>query len=145
MALLKIWKTNKEEVLGMSIEQVVSIAGDGSLRDQSDCCHEFRTFLKTAPSERLFAYARHCLESSFNKSGLVLQDIVNELGRRLDFDAENGLYQGKRTAVGFDGIWRSPDQPNLIVEVKTTDYVTVSLITANLLLCGVDAKCKVNK
>src|SRR5581483_6013257 len=40
---------------------------------------------------------------------------------------ENGLYQGKRTAVGFDGIWRSKDQPDLIIEVKTTDYVTVSL------------------
>jgi hypothetical protein len=127
MALLGIWKTNKEEVLGMTIEQIVSISGDGNLRDQSECSHELRTFLKAAPSHRLFAYSRHCLESSFNKSGLVLQDIVNELGRRLDFDAENGLYQGKRTVVGFDGIWRSPDQPNLIIEVKTTDYVTVSL------------------
>jgi hypothetical protein len=34
---------------------------------------------------------------------LVLQDIVNELGRRLDFDVENGLYQGKKTAVVLTG------------------------------------------
>jgi hypothetical protein len=127
MPLLKFWKSAKEEVLQMSIEQVVSSAGDGSLRDQSDCYNEFRTYLKVAPSDRLFAYAYHCLESSFNKSGLVLQDIVNELGRRLDFDVENGLYQGRKTAIGFDGIWRSEDQPDLIIEVKTTDYVTVSL------------------
>ena len=79
------------------------------------------------PSDRLFAYARHCLEFPFNKSGLVLQDIVNELGRRLDLEVENGLYQGKRTAVGFDGIWRSTGEPDVIVEVKTTDYVTVNL------------------
>src|SRR5437899_2644870 len=93
MPLLSFWKSAKDEVLKMTIEQVVSSVGDGSLRDQSNCSDEFRTFLKAAPSERLFDYSRHCLESSFNKSGLVLQDIVNELGRRLDFDVDNGLYQ----------------------------------------------------
>jgi len=51
----------------------------------------------------LFNYARYCLENSFDKGGVVLQDIVNELGRRLDFEAEDGLYQGKKTVVGFDG------------------------------------------
>jgi hypothetical protein len=29
--------------------------------------------------------------------------------------------------VGFDGIWRVKNEPELIIEVKTTDYVTVSL------------------
>ena len=57
----------------------------------------------------------------------MLQDIVNELGRRLDFDVDNGLYQGRKNAVGFDGIWRFKDQPDLIIETKTTDYVTISL------------------
>lgn len=111
----------------MSIEQIVSIAGDGNLRDNVESSEELRKFLSSAPSGRLFAYARHCLESSFNKSGLVLQDVVNELGRRLDLDVENGLYQGRRNAIGFDGIWRFEDERDLVVEVKTTDYVTVSL------------------
>lgn len=127
MPLLQFWKTAKEEVLKMTIEQIVSSAGDGNLLDNSQCCLEFRGFLAVAPVERLFDYARHCLESSFNKSGLVLQDIVNEFGRRLDFEAENGLYQGKRTAIGYDGIWRAKGEPDLIIEVKTTDYVTVRL------------------
>ena len=127
MALLIFWKNNKEEVLKQTIEQVVSNAGDGSLRDDTGCSVEFRGFLKVVPSEQLFGYARHCLESAFNKSGLVLQDIVNELGRRLDFEAEDGLYQGKKNAVGFDGIWRYKEQPDLIIETKTTDYVTISL------------------
>ncbi len=111
----------------MTIEQVVSSAADGNLLDNSSCCIEFRQFLSGAPIESLFGYARHCLESSFNKSGLVLQDIVNESGRRLDFEVENGLYQGKRNAIGYDGIWRAKGEPDLIVEVKTTDYVTVRL------------------
>src|SRR5207248_9689702 len=97
------------------------------LHDNSPCSAEFRKYLSVAPVERLFDYARHCLESSFNKSGLVLQDIVSEFGRRLDFEVENGLYQGKRNADGFDGIWLANGQPDLIIEVKTTDYVTVSL------------------
>jgi hypothetical protein len=127
MALLSFWKSNKDEVLKQTIEQVVSNAGKGILRDQTECSIEFRLFLKVAASDQLFGYARHCLEVPFNNSGLVLQDIVNELGRRLDFDAEDGLYQGKKTAVGFDGIWRHHEQRDLIIEVKTTDYVTVSL------------------
>jgi len=72
-------------------------------------------------------YARHCLENTFDTSGLVLQDIVNELGRRLDFDVENGIYQGKKTVVGFYGIWRSNADPDVLIEVKTTDYVAISL------------------
>lgn len=127
MPLLSVWKSNRDEVLGMTVEQVVSIAGDGSLRDQAGSSEELRHFFRTVPSERLFAYARHCLESSFNKSGLVLQDIVNELGRRLDFDVENGLYQGRRNAVGFDGIWRLEGESDLVIEVKTTDYIAISL------------------
>jgi hypothetical protein len=127
MPLSQFWKTAREAVLKMTIEQVVSSAGDGILLDQSPCSDEFRQYLNVAPIERLFDYSRHCLESSFNKSGLVLQDIVNEFGRRLDFEVENGLYQGKRNAVGFDGIWRAKGEPDLIIEVKTTDYVTVRL------------------
>jgi hypothetical protein len=127
MPLLSFWKNAKDEVLSLNIEQVVSNAGDGNLRDNAPSSLEFCEFLNVVPVERLFDYARHCLESAFNKSGLVLQDIVNELGRRLEFEVENGLYQGKRTAVGFDGIWRAPGEPPLIVEVKTTDYVTVPL------------------
>jgi hypothetical protein len=33
MPLLQFWKTAKDEVLKMTIEQVVSSAGDGRLRD----------------------------------------------------------------------------------------------------------------
>jgi hypothetical protein len=127
MPLLSFWRTARDEVLQLSIEQVVSNAGDGNLRDQSECSVELRHFLSIVPSERLFAYARHCLESSFNRSGLVLQEIVNEFGRRLDFEVENGLFQGKKTGIGFDGIWRTAGEPDLIIEVKTTDYVTVPL------------------
>lgn len=110
---------------------MVSNAGDGNLRDGGAASQEFREFLTLAPSESLFGYARQCLEDAFPKSGCVLQDIVNEFGRRLDFDVEDGLYQGRRNAIGFDGLWRSEGEPEIVVEVKTTDAYTVRLETAN--------------
>jgi hypothetical protein len=129
MPLLSFWKSAKEEVLKLSIEQVVSSAGDGVLRDQSPCSSEFREFLGKVPVEILFDYARHCLDKGFNRSGLVLQDIVNEFGRRLDFQVEDGLYQGTRKTIGFDGVWRAEGEPDLVIEVKTTDSFTVDLDT----------------
>lgn len=53
----------------------------------------------------------------------MLQNIVNEFGQRLNFDVEHGLYQRKKTAIGFDGIWRTKNQPEQVNEVKTTDIV----------------------
>ncbi len=99
------------------------------MRDGGACSQELRQYFNVAPIESLFSYARHCLEKTFDKSGLVLQDVVNEFGLRLDFDVENGLYQGRRNAVGFDGVWRVKGEPDLIVEVKTTDFVAVHLET----------------
>jgi hypothetical protein len=126
MALLAFWNTNREHVLGQTVQQILSNAGDGKLRDGSECSREFRAFLREAPSEHLYQYVQYCLESSFSDSGLVLQDLVNEIGRRLEFEAEDGLYRGRRSMVGFDGIWRSEDSPDILIEVKTTDYITIA-------------------
>lgn len=130
MALLHYLRNNREIVLGQTIQQVVSNAGDGSLRDGNQASSEFREFLTLVPINSLFAYVRQCLDA-FQKSGFVLQDLVNELGRRLDFDVENGLYQGRRNAIGFDGIWRFSDEAELVVEVKTTDAYTFPLETTH--------------
>jgi hypothetical protein len=58
---------------------------------------------------------------------MVLQDLVNELGRRLGYVVENGRYQGIRNANGFDGLWQSPEGHSVVVEVKTTDTYRISL------------------
>jgi hypothetical protein len=60
---------------------------------------------------------------------MVLQDLANELGRRLDYDVVNGRYQGVSGAVGFDGLWTSPEGHAIIAEIKTTDAYRVSLDT----------------
>jgi hypothetical protein len=129
MALLPILKTNPSEIYALDIRQIVALCGNGRLLDGGDCSQELRAYLRSAPSEQLYRYVETCLGESFEKSGQVLQDIVNELGRRLDFEVDNGLYTGRQNAIGFDGIWSAPTGRALVVEVKTTDTYRFNLDT----------------
>ncbi len=127
MPLIEIWRSHPEGIKSYAVRQVVAIAGDGRLRDQSPCAEELRAYLRETTPEKLAAYAAECLEEAFEDSGLVLQDVVNEIGRRLEFEVENGRYRGKVGDVGFDGIWRVGSNQEIIVEVKTTDSFNVRL------------------
>ena len=127
MPLLEIWRSNPDGIKAYAIRQVVAIAGDGRLRDQSECADELRTYSSRNNCGKLATYAAECLEGSFEDSGLVLQDVVNEIGRRLEFQVEHGRYRGKSGAIGFDGIWRTSADHAIIVEVKTTDVYNVRL------------------
>ena len=127
MPLISLWKSNPEAVGQMTIEQVVSAAGDGNLRDGSTCADELRTYLKEIPSQALGAYVEYCLSNAFKVGGIVLQDLVNEIGRRLDYEVKNGRYQGTPSQIGYDGLWKSPEGNHLVVEVKTTDAYRISL------------------
>jgi len=129
MPLITFWKSNPKEIGNSSIEQIVTMAGDGNLKDGGSCANEFREYLTEADPAKLAAYIGHCLSSSFPKSGLVFQDLVNELGRRLDYKVSNGRYQGTANAIGFDGIWISPEGHTIIAEVKTTDAYRIQLDT----------------
>lgn len=129
MPLLSIWQSNPAAVEQFSIEQIVNAAGDGNLKDSSECSKELRSFLSEVSSAKLEEYVERCLSSPFQKGGMVLQDLVNEFGRRLDFEVTNGRYQGSSNAIGHDGIWRSPEGHSVVVEVKTTDAYRISLDT----------------
>ncbi len=127
MPLIQLWKSNTSAIDEFSIEQIVSTSGDGKLKDNSLCSNELREYFSQISSDKISEYIDYCLTNSFSKSGLVLQDLVNELGRRLDYTVTNGLYQGSQNKIGFDGIWVSPESNHIIVEVKTTDVYRISL------------------
>ena len=55
------------------------MAGDGQLKDGSACSTELRTYLSQIPTAKLEIYAEQCLGNSFNRGGILLQDLVNEL------------------------------------------------------------------
>lgn len=122
-----IWNSNREFFTGKSIQQVLSMCGDGELRENNTTSSELRRFLALVPSPMLISFAGNCLEKSFNNCGFVLQDIVNEIGTRLGFLVESGRYRGTSGAVGFDGIWRAKDDHQMLIEVKTTDAYRVNL------------------
>lgn len=128
MSLINLWRATPETVLGMSLPTVVRMAidPDNSLKDGSPGSLAFRQFLTEIDSKKLASFATYCLENAFTDSGQVLQDIVNEIGRRLGFTAENGRYRGVRNDIGYDGIWSASNQ-SLVVEVKTTDAYAINL------------------
>jgi len=127
MSLIELAKSSPASFDKYRAEQIVAFAGAGKLRDGSECCDQLRAYLETVSAERLAIYARECLDDPFTDSGLVLQDVVNELGRRLEFEVQNGRYRGVTGGIGYDGIWRVPNASSIIVEVKTTDAYSVSL------------------
>ena len=127
MPLLELWSSNPDTISSFTIEQIVSSAGDGKLKDNSTCSNELRKYLSQIKSDKLSEYIEYCLSKPFNKSGMVLQDLVNELGRRLDYQVTNGSYQGSSNKIGYDGIWVSPEHHCIVLEVKTTDAYRISL------------------
>ncbi len=97
MSLLELAETNPSAFEGYNIQQVVAICGDGQLLDGSKCSQELRRYLSLQKPQKLAEYARYCLDHSFPKSGAVLQDILNEIGRRLGFSVMCGRYSGFHT------------------------------------------------
>jgi hypothetical protein len=126
-ALLTLLKADPSQLESFSIEQIVAVCGNGKLADNSPCSLELREYLGIAKSESLFRYLQSCLLKGFEKSGFVLQDVINEFGRRLDYSVESGLYQGKSNAIGFDGLWVDGSGHTIVAEVKTTDAYRINL------------------
>jgi len=121
MALVDLWKTNRAQFDEKQVHQVIAFAGSGKLLDGSLTSKEFREYLSIVGSSHLIRYADQCLTTKFDGSGLALQDIVNELGRRLGFEVTGGRYRGATGQNGYDGLWQFDGGRSIVVEVKTTD------------------------
>ncbi|MGE4195274.1 MAG: hypothetical protein AB7E51_17965 [Pseudodesulfovibrio sp.] len=127
MPLLDFWDSKPDTVQNMSLKQIVANAGDGNLKDGSDASVELREYFAQVSIEKLGEYVEFCLSYPFNDSGFVLQDLVNELGNRLEYDVDWGRYRGVKGKVGADGVWRAPEGVDVIVEVKTSDSYRINL------------------
>jgi hypothetical protein len=121
MSLTELWNNSRDQFLNKQVQQVIAFAGEGKLRDGNVTSLEFRDFLSHISSDILCQYAENCLSNTFTDSGLALQDIVNQVGKRLDFEVEDGRYQGSKNNIGNDGLWCFPSGHHVVIEVKTTD------------------------
>jgi len=129
MSLIELWGKNKRDLGSKRVKQIIAIAGDGQLKDDNAASREFREFLSYVPTEILERYIKECLEAKFDDSGMVLQDIVNQVGKRLGFQVTDGRYRGASNQIGFDGLWKLQEGYSIIVEVKTTDAYRIDLET----------------
>ena len=127
MGLSDLWQSSRSQLEDKHIQQIIAFAGTGELKDGTPGSLEFRDFLARVPAELLARYAGDCLDTAFNGGGFALQDVVNQVGRRLGFTAKDGRYRGTTNAIGFDGLWTLSDGHNIVVEVKTTDAYRVDL------------------
>ena len=130
MRLIDYW--NSDELRDKSLKQIVGFAGSGVLTDDDITSREFREWLAYIPLIEIRKRAEECLSGTqkFPDSGLALQDIVNQIGKRLGFAVEEGRYRGTPNAIGFDGVWKLSDgRRAIVVEVKTTDAYRFDLET----------------
>lgn len=122
-AVLQAFLNDTSALESRRVEQVVAICGNGTLSDNSECSRGFREFLRNLPSKILKKYSKECLDGTMPRnqnSGLILQDLVNEVGDRLGYRTEPGYYRGSPSRIGHDGLWVSPDF-SFVLEVKTSD------------------------
>ena len=129
MPLISLFKESPQTLADMNIQQIVGLAGDGTLKDGVSSQDELHEYLSLVDAEKLVEYSLYCLENAFTDSGLVLQDVVNEVGRRLYFKVKNGRYRGVRNENGYDGIWESLSGMSYVVETKTTSAYSINLET----------------
>lgn len=127
MSLAELWSSSRAQLENKLVHQIIAFAGTGQLSDGSPAAAEFREFLGIVPSSDLSRYADECLRESFSGSGFALQDVVNQIGRRLGYSVVDGRYRGTTNQVGFDGLWKFPDGHTVVVEVKTTDAFRIEL------------------
>lgn len=128
MSLIDHWESDQALFKTKSLHQILTWAGDGHLLDGNVASVEFRDVIKQLPPEILKGYSDECLVvGGFKDSGLALQDIINEVGHRLDFQMSHGKYRGSSAEPGHDGLWCLPDGKAIIIEVKTTADFSIDL------------------
>jgi hypothetical protein len=128
VALVDLWREARGQLEAKNFQQIIAFAGDGKLLDGGTAAEELRSFLSLVPTGHICRYAAECLSRSFSDSGLALQEIVNQVGRRLGFSVVDGRYRGVKGSIGFDGLWRAQGHA-IVVEVKTTDAYRLDLNT----------------
>ena len=129
MSLIEIWQKTPQQLSDKHVQQIITFAGNGKLKDANNTSEEFRSYVDVIPLSVLGRYAVECLEQRFDDGGLALQDVVNQAGRRLGFQVTDGRYRGTQNHIGFDGLWCSPGRDQIVVEVKTTDAYRIDLET----------------
>ncbi|CCC41086.1 hypothetical protein [Haloquadratum walsbyi] len=112
----------------LTLDRIVNLAGDWT--DGSRASEQFREIIEDeqTTTEEIEAYLQEAINGSEPYHNKALQDLVNNFGRRLGFEIEYGVYQGRSDTIGYDGHWISTatdDDTHLVVETKTNTAYSI--------------------
>jgi len=112
----------------LTLERIVSLAGDW--KDESRASQQFRDIIEDeqTTTEEIESYLQEAIEGSESYHNRALQDLVNNVGRRLGFEVEYGIYQGVSGTIGYDGHWVSTatnEETHLVVEIKKSTAFSI--------------------
>lgn len=107
----------------LTLDRIVGLAGDWN--DGSRASEQFREIIEDEQTmtEEIEAYLLEAMDGTEQYHNRALQDLVNNIGRRLGFEVEYGIYQGRSDTIGYDGHWTSTateEDIHLVVETKKT-------------------------
>ena len=108
MPILDLSNNATDAVGSMHSKQIAANCGNGYLRNNDESKKELREYLRLVKVEDFRRYSDYCLHNVFDNGLFMLQDTINEFGRRLGFEVTNGEYSGSRNpkVIGFDDMWR---------------------------------------
>ena len=124
--------------MNVTLKELLNLVGKLDDKPGDDTPRErFRDFIRSNITEvgQLRDYILECLRYTDEQFNKALQDLVNYTGTFLGFDVTYGRYRGVSGEIGFDGLWKSPQNFNIVVEVKKTEAYTIK---TNILMSYVD-------
>lgn len=126
----KLWDNDSTSVNDMKLKQIIVLAGDGIL-NHKNTYEELRLFFTKIDAAMIYKFMKECLseekDDKFDGRGFVLQDLINEVGRRFGYEVIHGLYKGKKGDNGFEGLWKNQNGSSIIMESKTSDAYTLNI------------------
>ncbi len=132
----------------LTLDRIVSLAGDWT--DNSRASTQFREIIEDeqTTTDEIDAYLTEAIDGSDRYHNRALQDLVNNIGRRLGFQVEYGVYKGRNDTIGYDGHWTSTatDQAtHLVVETKTTTTYSIDPTQAGQYMDELAAQSEIDR
>jgi hypothetical protein len=77
----------------LTLDRLVSLAGDWT--DDSRASEQFRQIIddEQTTTDEIEAYLHEAIQGTEQHHNRALQDLINNIGRRLGFQVEYGVYQ----------------------------------------------------
>lgn len=136
--LKDLWNLNQKLMENKTINQIDTWISNLNNEEKKK---ELREFFGIIPLNKIEDYIEECTKSKSksakkDREGFIFQDLVNELGKRLDYDVKFGVYKGKKKAKktekinGYDGLWTKGEDCSIVVESKVSD-IFLNLDTVN--------------